>query len=407
MEQSNKQDKKTAADGLIYGLEERPPLREALFAALQHLLAIFVAIVTPPLIIAGALVLDLETTGYLVSMALFVSGISTYIQCRRFGGLGTGLLCVQGTSFSFIGPIISAGMLGGLPVIFGSCIAASTVEMIVSRLLKYTRRIITPLVSGIVVTLIGMSLIKVGIVACGGGTAAQADGSFGSFRYIGLAALVLVLILFFNRSSNRFLRMSSIVIGLIIGYTVAWFMGMVDFSSVTNWGLFHFPIPFRYGISFDVSSIIALGLVFLITAIEAYGDITANSLISGEPVEGEKFIKRASGGILADGFNSMLAGVFCSFPNSVFAQNNGMIQLRRRRGSRCSACRILHCALFDSFGDLSDCRNRLFADARAGIGRGYFAHVWYGCCCGYPHYSRTAHQPEGHLGDGAKFLVRT
>lgn len=327
MEQSNKQDKKTAADGLIYGLEERPPLREALFAALQHLLAIFVAIVTPPLIIAGALGLDLETTGYLVSMALFVSGISTYIQCRRFGGLGTGLLCVQGTSFSFIGPIISAGMLGGLPVIFGSCIAASTVEMIVSRLLKYTRRIITPLVSGIVVTLIGMSLIKVGIVACGGGTAAQADGSFGSFRYIGLAALVLVLILFFNRSSNRFLRMSSIVIGLIIGYTVAWFMGMVDFSSVTNWGLFHFPIPFRYGISFDVSSIIALGLVFLITAIEAYGDITANSLISGEPVEGEKFIKRASGGILADGFNSMLAGVFCSFPNSVFAQNNGMIQL--------------------------------------------------------------------------------
>lgn len=87
------------------------------------------------------------------------------------------------------------------------------------------------------------------------------------------------------------------------------------------------PIPFRYGISFDISAIIGLALVYLITAIEAYGDITANSLISGEPVEGETFVKRASGGILADGFNSMLAGFFNSFPNSIFAQNNGMIQL--------------------------------------------------------------------------------
>ena len=142
---------------LIYGLNDRPPVREALFAALQHLLAIFVAIVTPPLIIASALKLDVSTTGFLVSMALFVSGISTFIQCRRIGGIGTGLLCIQGTSFSFIGPIISAGLAGGLPAIFGACMAASVVEMAISRLLKYTRKIITPLVSGIVVTLIGMS----------------------------------------------------------------------------------------------------------------------------------------------------------------------------------------------------------------------------------------------------------
>ena len=129
-------------NGLIYGLNDKPPFKEAFFAALQHLLAIFVAIITPPLIIAGALKLDAETTGYLVSMALFASGISTFIQCRRFGGLGTGLLCIQGTSFSFIGPIIAAGTMGGLPLIFGSCIAASTVEMFISRILKYTKRII-------------------------------------------------------------------------------------------------------------------------------------------------------------------------------------------------------------------------------------------------------------------------
>ncbi|WP_106484937.1 nucleobase:cation symporter-2 family protein [Bacteroides sp. Marseille-P3684] len=313
--------------GLIYGLEDRPPFKDAFFAAIQHLLAIFVAIITPPLIIAGALKLDLETTGFLVSMALFASGISTFIQCRRVGPIGTGLLCIQGTSFSFIGPIISAGTLGGLPLIFGTCMSASVVEMLISRVLKYTRRIITPLVSGIVVTLIGMSLIKVGITACGGGEAAKADGSFGAFRYVGLAVMVLVLIIFFNRSNNRYLRMSSIVIGLVIGYVVAWFMGMVDFSSIQSYGGFNVPVPFRYGLAFDWSSFIALGLIYMITAIEAYGDITANSMISGQPVEGETFVKRASGGILADGFNSMLAGVFNSFPNSIFAQNNGMIQL--------------------------------------------------------------------------------
>ena len=280
-----KQPQTTPKNGLIYGLNDRPPFREAFFAALQHLLAIFVAIITPPLIISGALKLDTKTTGYLVSMALIASGIATFVQCRRFGFIGTGLLCIQGTSFSFIGPIIAAGTTGGLALVFGSCMAAASVEMIISRLLKYTRKIITPLVSGIVVTLIGMSLIKVGITACGGGAA--------------LAALVLVLILIFNRSSNRYLRMSSIVIGLATGYVVAWLMGMIDFGSVH----------------------------FVITAIEAYGDITANSMISGEPVEGEVFIRRASGGIFADGFNSMISGMLCAFPNSVFAQNNGMIQL--------------------------------------------------------------------------------
>lgn len=313
--------------GLIYGLEDRPPMRDALFAALQHLLAIFVAIITPPLIIAGALNLDLQTTGFLVSMALFVSGIATFIQCRRFGPVGCGLLCVQGTSFSFIGPVIAAGMAGGLPAIFGATIAGSVVEMLVSRVLKYMRRIITPLVSGIVVTLIGLSLIRVGITACGGGEAAKAAGTFGAFEHIGLSVLVLVVIIFFNRSGNHYLRMSSIVIGLVVGYVASYAMGMVDFSDIQGYGSLNIPVPFRYGVTFDFSAIVSLGLVYLITAIEAYGDITANSLISGQPVEGEKFMKRASGGILADGFNSMLSGVFNSFPNSIFAQNNGMIQL--------------------------------------------------------------------------------
>ena len=322
---------------LIYGLNDRPPLRETVFAALQHLLAIFVAIITPPLIISSALKFDLATTGYLVSMSLFVSGLATLIQCRRFGPIGAGLLCIQGTSFSFISPIIGAGMLGmvnhkmnvelGLSYIFSACLVASVVEMVVSRLLPYTRKIITPLVSGIVVTLIGMCLIKAGISSCGGGQTGIDNHTFGSMRYLGLALLVLVSIIFFNRSSNRFLRMASIVLGLLIGCVAAYALKMIDFSTLKGSGGIIIPTIFKYGFRLDLGAVIGLGLIYLVTAVEAYGDITANSLISGEPVEGPVFLKRAQGGVLADGFNSLLAAVFNSFPNSIFAQNNGMIQL--------------------------------------------------------------------------------
>ena len=322
---------------LIYGLNDRPPIRETIFAALQHLLAIFVAIITPPLIISSALKFDLDTTGFLVSMSLFVSGLATFIQCRRFGPIGAGLLCIQGTSFSFISPIIGAGMLGmingkmniemGLSYIFGACLVASVVEMVVSRLLPYTRKIITPLVSGIVVSLIGMCLIKAGINSCGGGQSAVDAGTFGSMQNLGLALLVLVSIIFFNRSNNRFLRMGSIVLGLLIGCVVAYALNMIDFSSLKGSGSLNIPVPFKYGLNFNLGTIIGIGLIYLVTAVEAFGDITANSLISGEPVEGPVFLKRAQGGVLADGFNSFLAAVFNSFPNSIFAQNNGMIQL--------------------------------------------------------------------------------
>lgn len=320
-------DKSTTTSGLIYGVDERPPLRDALFAALQHLLAIFVAIITPPLIIAKAINLDLAMTGFLVSMSLFVSGVATFIQCKKIGRVGCGMLCVQGTSFSFIGPIIAIASVSGLPMVFGACISGAPVEMVVSFTFKYLKRIITPLVSGIVVMLIGLTLIKAGITSCGGGNPQAAD--FGSLQNISVAALVLACVIFFNNCRNRYLRMSSIILGVIIGYIVALFAGMVDFSVLdsVSYGSFYLPIPFKLGVEFSLSSFIAIGIVYLVTAIEATGDVTANSMISGLPVEGDKYVKRVSGGVLADGLNSLIAGVFSSFPNSIFAQNNGIIQL--------------------------------------------------------------------------------
>ena len=316
-----------ANPGLIYGVDERPPLRDTFFAAIQHLLAIFVAIITPPLIIAKAMNLDLALTGFLVSMSLFASGLATFVQCHRIGKVGCGLLCVQGTSFSFIGPIIAIGTVSGLPTVFGACILAAPVEMIVSCTFRYLRRVITPLVSGIVVMLIGLTLIKAGVTACGGGNADAPD--FGSMQNLLVAAIVLVCVILFNISNNRYLRMSSIFLGVVVGYIAAFAMGMVDMTAIdtSTLGNFYVPIPFKLGFQVNVSSVIAIGIVYLVTAIEATGDVTANSMISGLPVEGKDYVKRVSGGVMADGVNSALAGIFSSFPNSIFAQNNGIIQL--------------------------------------------------------------------------------
>lgn len=319
---------------LIYQIEDRPPLREAIFVALQHLLAIFVAIITPAIIISDALNVDLETKNFLISMSLLTSGIATFIQCRGVGPFGSRLLCIQGTSFSFIGPITSIfGGMGSLalPTIFAACMASAPIEMVVSRLLKYTRKVITPLVSGIVVTMIGLSLIKVAIISCGGGYSALNNGTMGSLTNLGLAAIVFVSIVLLNSSKNRYLRMCSIIFGLIIGYVIAFFMGLIDFSQISNVSAINIPQPLKYGLNFQletfIPAFIALGIIYFITSIEAYGDITANCMIGGESIKDEKFTKRAQGGVLADGFTSVVSGIFNSFPTSIFAQNNGIIQL--------------------------------------------------------------------------------
>ncbi|HAT8492284.1 TPA: uracil-xanthine permease [Vibrio vulnificus] len=327
----------TRKTDLIYQLNDRPPLPQTLFAALQHLLAMFVAVITPSLIICQALGVSAEQTNTIISMSLFASGISSFIQIRTFGPIGSGLLSVQGTSFNFLGPIIGAGLAlkaGGASVesmmaaIFGTILVASFAEILLSRVLEYARRIITPLVSGIVVTLIGLTLIQVGLVSMGGGYAALGDGTFGSLHKLALAGTVLGLIVLLNRAKNPYVRVASIVIAMLVGYVMAYFMGMVDTRQASSSSaLIAFPIPMQFGLSFDWSLFIPLVLIFLITALEAIGDITATSEVSGEPVKGPVYMKRIKGGVLADGLNSALAAVFNSFPNSTFSQNNGVILL--------------------------------------------------------------------------------
>lgn len=321
---------------LVYRLDDRPPLPQTLFAALQHLLAMFVAVVTPSLIICQALGLPASDTNTIVSMSLFASGLASFIQIRTFGPLGSGLLSIQGTSFNFLGPIIGAGLAmkaGGTPTetmmaaIFGTIMVASLTEVFLSRVLEHAQRIITPLVSGIVVTLIGLTLIQVGLTSMGGGYAAIENGTFGSLNNLLLAGSVLAVIVLLNRINNPYLRVSSIVIAMTVGTVIAYALGMVNSAPQQDVEWIAIPQPMQYGLSFDFALLIPLVIVFLVTSLEAIGDITATSETSEQPVSGPVYMKRIKGGVLADGVNSALAAVLNSFPNSTFSQNNGIIQL--------------------------------------------------------------------------------
>jgi xanthine permease XanP len=321
---------------LIYGLDARPPLHETLFVAVQHVLAVFVGIITPPLIVAGALRLGADDTAYLVSMSLFVSGAATILQTSRLGPIGSGLLSIQGTSFTFIAPIIAtAGVLmaagasaqQALATVFGVCLVGAFVVILASRFIRRASIAVTPIVTGSVVTLIGLTLLQVGATNAGGGFGARSAGTFGSLQNIGLASLVIVVILIFNNCAARYLRMLSVVLGLCAGYCAAAVLGLLDLHAMGSLPLMTIPIPFRYGLRFDLSAFVPFAFMYIITVMESIGDLTATSTLTGQPISGPIYFRRLAGGLLADGISSAAGACLNSFPSTTFAQNNGVIQL--------------------------------------------------------------------------------
>ncbi|OAJ94859.1 nucleobase:cation symporter-2 family protein [Vibrio bivalvicida] len=317
---------------LIYALDDKPAPKAAAWAAIQHVLASFVGIITPTLIIGSALGLG-EHVPYLISMALMVSGIGTFIQARRVGPIGAGLICVQGTSFAFLGSILAGGFLvkgrGGsaeeiLAVIFSVCFVGAFIEIFLSQLIDKLKAVITPIVTGIVITTIGIYLIKVGVTDLAGGFNAP---DFASLENLMLGGLVLTTIVIMNLSRHTWVRLSSILVGLIVGWIAAALMGKVSPIDFSNQSMLSIPIPFKYGFSFDWEVFIPIAFIYLITAIESTGDITANCMFSKQEVTGPKYLKRLKAGVLGDGVNSLIAATFNTFPNTTFSQNNGVIHL--------------------------------------------------------------------------------
>lgn len=321
---------------LIYGLHDKPPVIEAIFVAFQHVLAAFVGIITPPLIICTSLGLDAANTSYIISMSLFASGICTFIQCKKIGPVGSGLLSLQGTSFAFLGSILGVGttaIQGGkspqeaLALIFGVGFFGAFTNVILSRFLHLLSKVVTPIVTGTLVMLIGLSLIQTGVTSMAGGVAAKQAGTFGSPQNLALGGMVFLIIIILTLSQNQYIKMGAIIIGLAFGYIVSIFLGIVNFATLSQLPMISLPIPFRYGMSFNFAALIPFLILYPLTAIESVGDMTATSAVSKEPIQGSVYIRRIKAGVLGDGLNSALAALLNTFPVTTFSQNTGVIQM--------------------------------------------------------------------------------
>lgn len=308
---------------LVYGLDEKVPLPTAAVAGFQQMITMFVGNITPPLIIASALKLPSEQTAYLISMALFAAGIATLIQVRTFGPLGSGLLSVAGTSFAFLQILIQAGQVGGLALMFGMSLVVAPIQIFLAPFVAKCQKVFTPLVSGTVVMLIGLSLIPTAM-----GSIAQPVGDdYPAWTGHAIAMTVILIVVGINAFTPKKLRMWAILISVVVGYILSASIGILKEPPPSDAGWLLIPQPLKFGFDFDWSFLIPFMFIYLMSSMETIGDLTATSEFSGQPTQGPTYWKRIKGGLMGDGFNSSLAALFNAFPNTTFSQNNAVIQV--------------------------------------------------------------------------------
>ena len=320
---------------LLFKLDDKPPVLGAAFVGFQHLLAIIGGILTAPFLIALGMGLNAEDSAYVISSALVVSGFATLIQINRVGMLGAGLLSIQGTSFAFIGIMIFAYQklalnmtsFEALGAIFGSSAACAALMLVLSLFIRQLKNIITTNVAGATIILIGLSLIQSTLQNLLGSfnTAGGLEGS--GISHLALAVVVFAVIVVIANLRQVWLRLSSITIGLGIGILAALQMGIADFSGVTEGDIFFIPEFWRYPLTVDIQVMVLIMPIFLISAMESIGDITATNNLSGLKTGTPDYWLRIRGGIMATAFNSFIAALFCTFPSTTFSQNNGVIRL--------------------------------------------------------------------------------
>lgn len=309
---------------VIYQLDGRPKLTEAIPLGLQHVLAMFVGNVTPLIIISNVLNLDPQIRASLIQCAMFVSGLVTLIQCYPLGPVGAKLPIVMGTSFGFVPAATAIGVKYGMSGILGACLVGAIFQVLVGGLvLKRIRKYFPPVVTGIVVLTMGIALLPTGVNYFAGGVGAA---DFASPSNLLLGTIVLITVIFFKQYTKGMLSISSVLIGLIVGYIVAIPMGKIDFSSLSQAALLSVPVPFQLGFEFHMDAIIAMIFVYMVSTVETIGDTTAiaNSGLGREASE-----KEIVGAVLADGIGSLLGAIFSVLPNTSFGQNVGIVAMTK------------------------------------------------------------------------------
>lgn len=301
-----------------------PPLKRAIPLGIQHVLAMFVGNITVPIIIGGILGVTPEEKVFLIQVAIFISGVATLVQTIGIGPVGAKLPIVQGTSFGFLPVSIPIAKTYGLGALFGGALFAGVVQFGLGVILKKIRHWFPPIVTGVVVLVIGISLMKVALVYAGGGQwlLDNKPELFASGKQLFLAITVLLVTLGVHQFAKGFLSMASILIGLLVGYLLAIPMGMVNFDTIANAGWFAVPTPLKFGLNFNFAALLGMGIMALITTIESVGDI-AGITIGGAGREATD--KELSGGIMADGLGTGLASLFGALPNTSYSQNVGVV----------------------------------------------------------------------------------
>ena len=304
------------------------PLGPRTALGIQHVLAMFASNVTPSIIIAGAagFAFGGEDMVYLVQMAMLFAGVATLFQTIGFGPIGARLPVMQGTSFAFVPIMIGIVKTSGMAALFGAVIVAGLFHTFLGSVIGRIRHWFPPLVTGIVITAIGLALLPVGIKYASGGAAAFQMNApeWGDFSRWGLALVVIFVDLGFKFFTRGTMSSAAILIGLIAGYVVGYLTGAVNFGGVAKAAWFAVPQPFKYGVEFSAFAIIGMCLMSLVSAIETVGDISG---IAKGGANREATDKELSGGTYADGFGSFIAGLFGGLPNTSFSQNVGLISM--------------------------------------------------------------------------------
>ena len=306
----------------IYRLDGQVPVMKAIPFGLQHILAMFVANLTPITLIAAAGGLKQAEIAILLQNAMFVAGIATLIQLYPLWKVGSRLPIVMGVSFTFVTVLSTVAANYGYPAVVGAVMIGGIMEGTLGLLAKYWKKIISPIVAASVVTAIGFSLFTVGARSFGGGYSED----FGSAQNLILGTITLLVCLVWNIMAKGYWKQLSVLVGLIVGYIVAIFMGKVDLSVIFSGGILSFPKFLPYMPEFHPGAIVSVAIIFLVSAAETIGDTTA--MVSGG-LERDITTEEISGSLACDGYASVFSSLLGCPPVTSFSQNVGLIAMTK------------------------------------------------------------------------------
>ena len=310
----------------VFSLDGVPKFSEALPLALQHLVAMIVGCVTPAIIISGVAGLEGPDRVMLIQASLVVSALSTFAQLFPVGKgnfrLGSGLPVIMGVSFAYLPSMQAIAGDFDIATILGAQLIGGIVAIIVGLFIDTIRKFFPPLIAGTVVFTIGLSLYPTAVTYMAGGGNPTTNPAFGSWQNWTVALFTLLVVVICNHFMKGFIKLASILIGMVSGYILALCLGMVNFSAVGTAGLFQLPIPLHFGIKFEISSCVAIGLLFAINSIQAIGDFSATTSggLDRQPTNQE-----LKGGIVTYGITNMIGSVLGCLPTATYSQNVGIV----------------------------------------------------------------------------------